>query len=267
MSLNLSLNSPLELTRLQIGAKLGQEAVRQLVPPYPREGPFIVPSPGVPGSPVPALPRAAGRAALRPDLVTRLAEFVPALGRPDRIWGSNSWVVHGSRTATGKPLLANDTHLGLAMPSVWYENGLHGGRYDTVGYSLAGLPFVVIGQNRRIAWGVTNLNADVQDVYLERLDDPKNPKKALFQGRWEDLRVEREEIPVRGGEPVALEVRHTRHGPLMHQSLPHWKDAPPLSLAWASREGSRLLDAMAALTWPRAGRSSTARCRCGTRRA
>ena len=252
MSLNLSLNSPLELTRLQLGGKLGQEAVDHLVPPYPKEGPFIVPGPGVPGPP--AMPPMVGRAAFRSGFAARLAEFVPALGRPDRIWGSNSWVVHGSRTATGKPLLANDTHLGLAMPSVWYENGLHGGRYDTVGYSLAGLPFVVIGQNRRIAWGVTNLNADVQDVYLERLDDPKNPTKALFQGRWEPLRVEREEIPVRGGEPVALEVRSTRHGPLMHGALPQWQGAPPLSLAWASREGSRLLDAMAALSlardWP-----------------
>lgn len=241
MSLNLSLNSQLETNRLQLAAKLGPQAVEQLIPPYPGEGPFIVPPPSA-GAPPQAPPTRA-----QAEFIRELAPFVPALGRPDRVWGSNSWVVHGSRTATGKPLLANDTHLGLALPSVWYEIGLHGGRFDTVGFSLAGLPFVIIGQNRRAAWGVTNLNADVQDVYFEKLDDPKNPKKALFQGRWEDLRVVEEQIPVKGQDkPETLRVLYTRHGPLVHTAMPGWTDPRPLALRWASAEGSRLLDAIAA---------------------
>jgi penicillin amidase len=245
LSLNLSLNSPLELTRLRMAAKLSPEAIRQLIPPYPAEGPFIVPSPA---QPVPALNLPANVAAAgSDDFLRRLAPFVPALGRPELTWGSNSWVVHGSRTATGKPLLANDTHLGLGMPSVWYEIGLHAGRFDVTGYSLAGLPFVIMGQNRRAAWGVTNLNADVQDVYLEKLDDPKNPKKALFQGRWEDLKVVKEAIPVKGKPSVTLEVLSTRHGPLIHSVMPEWKDPRALSLHWASAEGSRLLDAISAV--------------------
>jgi penicillin amidase len=77
--------------------------------------------------------------------------------------------VHGSRTATGQPILANDTHMGLGMPSVWYENGLHGGRFDSVGFSFPGVPLVIIGHNGRIAWGITNLRPDVQDYYVERL--------------------------------------------------------------------------------------------------
>jgi penicillin amidase len=248
LSLNLSLNSPLELARLRMASKLSPEQIRQLIPPYPAAGPFIVPSPGNPAA-VPALQLPGNVAAARAsdDFLRRLAPYVPAFGRPELTWGSNSWVVHGSRTATGKPLLANDTHLGLGMPSVWYEVGLHAGRFDVTGYSLAGLPFVVIGQNRRAAWGVTNLNADVQDVYLEKLDDPKNPKKAMFQGRWEDIRVIKEAIPVKGKPSVTLEVLSTRHGPLVHGVMPEWKDPRPLALRWASAEGSRLLDAISAV--------------------
>jgi penicillin amidase len=251
LSLNLSLNSVLELTRLQMAAKLSPTAIRQLLPPYPSEGPFILPSPA---QPVPALQARSLRDTGGSDFVRQLAAFVPALGRPDRVWGSNSWVVHGSRTATGRPLLANDTHLGLAMPSVWYEIGLHGGRFDATGFSIAGIPFVIMGQNRRIAWGVTNLNADVQDVYLEKLDNPADPRKALFEGRWEDLRIEREAIPVKGKESVTLAVRYTRHGPLVNGVLPQWKDPRPLAMRWAAAEGSRLLDAISAVdraaNWP-----------------
>lgn len=253
MSLNLSLNSALETTRLQLAAKLGPEAVKQLIPPYPAEGPFIMPDTAGGAAPVllPSFPMSNAQAGFLRDL----APFVPALGRPDRVWGSNSWVVHGSRTATGKPLLANDTHLGLAMPSVWYEIGLHAGRFDSVGFSLAGLPFVVIGQNRRAAWGVTNLNADVQDIYLEKLDDPKNPKKAMYQGRWEDLKVVEEQISVKGQEkPETLRVLYTRHGPLVHGVLPGWTDPRPMSMRWASAEGSRLLDGISQVSragsWP-----------------
>ncbi len=244
LSLNLSLNSPLEMARLQMTSKLSQDAIRQLIPPYPEAGPFIVPSPALP---IPALQVPAGAPVQTSALVRQLAAYLPGLGRPDLTWGSNSWVVHGSRTATGKPLLANDTHLGLALPSVWYEVGLHGGRFDVTGYSLAGLPFVIMGQNKRTAWGVTNLNADVQDVYFEKLDDPKNPKKAMFQGRWEELRVEREAIPVKGKPSVTLEVLSTRHGPLVHGVMPQWTDPRPLALHWAAAEGSRLLDAISAV--------------------
>jgi penicillin amidase len=248
LSLNLSLNSALELERMRIAAKLGPQAVDELMPPYPSDGPYIVPSP----IPAPAIsataPAPVGAAASIPaGAMEQLARYLPGLGRPELVWGSNAWVVHGSHTATGKPLLANDTHLGLGMPSVWYEVGLHAGRFDVTGFSVPGLPFVVMGQNRRAAWGVTNLNADVQDVYLEKVDDPKNPRKALFQGRWEDLRIEREKIPVKGKPPEELTVRSTRHGPLLTGLHPAWKGPEVFSIHWASSEGSRLLDAMSGI--------------------
>ncbi|HYG25487.1 MAG TPA: penicillin acylase family protein, partial [Caulobacteraceae bacterium] len=243
MGFNLSLNSQFELGRSRLIEVLGPEVTRRLVPPYPADGPVIVPDfTGVP-SLQPATPAEPG-----PLAGLLLPGFLPA-ARPDQVWGSNAWVVHGSRTATGKPLLANDTHLALAMPSVWYDNGLRGGRFDCAGFSFPGMPLVVIGQNRRIAWGITNLNADVQDLYLEKLDDPKSPRRAQFMGQWEELRREREEIPVKGGEPVTLEVLSTRHGPLIHQALmpPPERRSQPMSLRWAALDGSRLLDAISML--------------------
>lgn len=228
MGLNLSLNQPLELARARLVPKLGVERVRQLIPLYPQDGPVIVS--GGEGAPLPASP---------------LAGLLPLT--PGESWASNGWVVHGSRTSTGKPILANDTHLGLGMPSVWYEVGLHGGRFDTTGFSFPGLPFVIVGQNRRIAWGITNLNADVQDLYLEKLDDPRRPAAYLAGGRWEKLSRISEEIPVKGGKPVPFEVLSTRHGPLIHAALPDWQGAPPMALAWAASDGSRLADALAKL--------------------
>lgn len=234
MGLNLSLNQPLELARARLVPKLGVERVRQLIPLYPGDGPVIVSGGEV----------AHGRA--RTDTDEHGLSRLLALN-PGESWASNGWVVHGSRTATGRPILANDTHLGLGMPSVWYEVGLHGGRFDTTGFSFAGLPFVVLGQNRRIAWGITNLNADVQDLYLEKLDDPGRPTAALAGGRWEKLARVSESIPVKGGDPVPFEVLSTRHGPLVHAALPDWQGAPPMALAWAAADGSRLADALAKL--------------------
>ena len=86
----------------------------------------------------------------------------------------------------GKPLVANDPHLGMQIPSIWYLIGLHGGGLDVVGASLAGAPGVVIGHNDRIAWGVTNVGPDVQDLFLEKVN-PDNPNQAEFQGKWEDM--------------------------------------------------------------------------------
>jgi penicillin amidase len=228
MALNLSQNSGFEMTRARLAAKLGPEVARRLVPPYPEDGPVIVPP--MTGTPQPLAP---------------LAGLLPLPAAPR--WASNGWVVHGSRTSTGKPILANDTHLGLGMPSVWHEIGLHGGRFDAVGFSFPGMPFVIIGQNRRIAWGITNLNADVQDLYLERLDNPERPTAALFNGRWEKLSRVSESIPVKGAAPEAFEVLSTRHGPLIHKVLPDWRDAPPMALAWQASDGSRMMDALAHL--------------------
>lgn len=126
--------------------------------------------------------------------------------------GSNSWVVSGEQTATGAPILVNDPHLGVSMPGIWYQVGLHCAcGYRVSGFSFSGVPGVVIGHNDRIAWGFTNLGADVTDLYLERVEGDRYQ----VDGQWHELETRPERIEVAGGEDVLVEVRATRHGPLL----------------------------------------------------
>ncbi|MGW8269472.1 MAG: penicillin acylase family protein, partial [Burkholderiales bacterium] len=126
--------------------------------------------------------------------------------------GSNNWVVNGEHTASGKPLLANDPHLGLSAPPVWYFAHLVAPGLDAIGATLPGVPAIVLGRNQRIAWGFTNTGPDVQDLYIEKLVDdgkyltPRGPK--TFETHVETIRV-------RGADDVRLPVRSTRHGPVI----------------------------------------------------
>jgi penicillin amidase len=126
--------------------------------------------------------------------------------------GSNAWVLAGSRTATGKPLLANDMHLEFSLPCIWYMVHLEAPGLNVAGVALPGVPGVVVGHNQRIAWGVTNLQFDVQDLYLLKFDDRTG--RYLYRGKVEQARAERETIRVKGRAPVELLVWVTRHGPL-----------------------------------------------------
>jgi len=258
MSLNLSLNQGWEIMRVRLAAKLGEDAAHQLFAPY--RGPVIVPSEVLPGSEAseagvgeaaavvgarwgepgsfagPERDRAGSESAFR----TVAGSLIAQPGS----WGSNSWVVHGSRTASGQPLLANDTHLGLAMPSVWYEIGLHGGRFNDVGFSFAGMPLVVIGHNGRIAWGITNMCTDVQDHFIERLDAPRNPTKYEFRGEWRDLEIIPETIGIAGREPVQIPVRRTHHGPIMNDVDARLPRDKPMALRWPALDGGRLVEAL-----------------------
>jgi penicillin amidase len=243
MSLNLSLNHPFEILRAHLIAKLGEPVARRLMSPYPASAPVIVPTivpPGVQAYEdlVPSSEPGSGLVALAG--LGRISGTTPA-------WGSNGWVVGGSRTASGRPLLANDTHLGLQMPSVWYQVGLHGGGYDVAGFSFPGMPFVVIGRNQRIAWGITNLCADVQDLYIEKLDNPARPRRYQFQNAWRDLAVRREEIEVKGKPKVPYEVWETHHGPIVNDVITELKGSPPTALRWPALAGTHLVDALGAL--------------------
>ena len=126
--------------------------------------------------------------------------------------GSNAWAVTGAHTASGKPLLANDIHLDYGLPGVWYMTHLEAPGLDVVGVALPGAPGVIVGHNQRIAWGITNLQFDVQDLYIEQLNERTG--QYLYQGHMEQARLERELIRVKGQPPVELLVWVTRHGPL-----------------------------------------------------
>jgi penicillin amidase len=232
MSLQLGSKYPLELLRARLIATLGEEATQQLLPPYPDDAPVIIP------------PEARSYAWLRGIDISRDDALAAVLAEPAMFLGSNNWVIHGSRTATGKPLLADDTHLGLDMPSIWYENGLHGGRFDTVGYSFPGVPLVVIGHNGQIAWGVTNLAPDVQDLYIEKLDDPAHPAQYQYQDEWRDLETIYETIEVKGQDPVTLNVLATHHGPIVNQVVGDLALAEPLALKWTALEGNRIFQSL-----------------------
>ncbi|MFC4584979.1 penicillin acylase family protein [Sphaerisporangium corydalis] len=176
--------------------------------------------------------------------VARTLKAVPSLlgtaGADRSGIGSNSWVVSGAHTGTGKPLLANDPHLGPRIPSIWYQAGLHcrvrsaACPYDVVGYTFSGLPGVVIGHNDRVAWGFTNLGPDVTDLYLERTKGDTYE----VEGRWTPIETRTEELKVAGGAPEKLIVRSTKHGPIISGVLGGAKDALPGAAANAGETGT-----------------------------
>ena len=152
--------------------------------------------------------------------------------------GSNGWVVAPGRSVTGGALLANDPHLGISMPSVWYINGLRCATvsaacpYDVVGVSFPGAPGVVLGHNARIAWGATNVDPDVQDLVVETVD-PADPSRYIGpDGTSRPFDVRTETIEVAGGAPVTMEVRSTSHGPILNDVDDRLADAPLMALRW-----------------------------------
>ncbi|MDP9339710.1 MAG: penicillin acylase family protein [Acidobacteriota bacterium] len=130
--------------------------------------------------------------------------------------GSNNWVVSGAHTATGKPLLANDTHLELSVPSIWYELHLAAPGYNAKGFTLPGAPLVVIGHNNEIAWGFTNNGADVQDLYIETFN-PGAPDDYRVNGAWKKAHTFDEVIHIKGKADEHLKLLVTRHGPIVRR--------------------------------------------------
>jgi penicillin amidase len=154
--------------------------------------------------------------------------------------GSNCWALSGSRTATGKPILAGDPHLAVRNPSIWYEIGLEGAGYKLVGFSFAGIPGIGIGHNDRIAWTFTYAYTDTQDLFVER-QDPTDPRRYEYKGQFEAATFVREKIDVKGrADPVIVDVAITRHGPIVTAVLKG--QTAPLALRWTALDPGRLLD-------------------------
>ena len=148
------------------------------------------------------------------------------------IIGSNSFVANGSRTASGKPLLANDTHLGLAMPGIWYLVHLSAPGWNVAGFALPGAPLVIIGHNERVAWGFTNSNADVQDLFIEKFQS-ENSRYYWANGAWVEANARQEKIHVRGKADVVVTVAVTRHGPIVHRD-PQGEGNRSYALRWTA---------------------------------
>jgi len=158
-----------------------------------------------------------------PDLTSALAESVLEFLQESKneirqSLGSNNWVVSGAHTATGKPLLANDTHLELSIPSIWYEIHLTAPGWNVKGLTLPGAPMVIIGHNDRIAWGFTNNGADVQDLYVESFIPPEDDNyRVNANGAWAKAQILDEVIRVKDHPDEHLKVVVTRHGPIVHR--------------------------------------------------
>lgn len=135
---------------------------------------------------------------------------------PVPMWtGSNSWVVAGKKTKSGKTFFANDTHLAFAQPSVWYETHLEYPGFSSYGNYVAGLPVAALGHTPHHAWGITLLLNDSDDLYQEKLN-PDNPNQVKFKDTWEDMKIRQEVINIKGKEPLKFEVKTTRHGPIIN---------------------------------------------------
>ena len=230
MAWDLRGNMTEEIERAIMSVNHSEQEIAALYPPYPfnRHEPIVnqgavvdrvfeqdakagdtrLPTrPGIPDETVKALERLNKGLKAMPDL----------MGKGQGV-GSNGWVVAGERSTTGRPILANDPHLGIAVPGIWSQVGLHCREvsnacpFDVSGFSFAGMPGVVIGHNRDVAWGFTNLGPDVVDLYLEKIDG----RFYEYDGRRRPLEMREEVIEVQGeDEPFRFTVRSTRHGPLL----------------------------------------------------
>jgi penicillin G amidase len=170
-----------------------------------------------------------------PDLTTALATSVlgylhDSQSEIRHSLGSNNWVVSGAHTATGKPLLANDTHLELSIPPIWYEIHLTAPGWNVKGFTLPGAPFVVIGHNDHIAWGFTNNGADVQDLYIETFN-PAIADEYLVNKKWVKAQTLDENIKVKGQPDQHLPIVVTRHGPIVRR-----ENGKSYSLRWTATE-------------------------------
>ncbi len=222
-----------ELLRLQLAAKLPAARINELLPPYPGERPLVT-------TDYAALLRdwqIAGHA-LDGRALAALERAAPPSGVEGA--GSNNWVLAGSRSATGRPLLANDPHLKLSAPALWYFARIDTPELKVAGATLPGLPGVVLGQNEHVAWGYTNTNPDVQDLYLERVD-PADPARYHTPEGSAPFESTDETIRVKGSPDVKLTARRTRHGPVISDAGVgkglFGAGGPLLAMRWTALEG------------------------------
>jgi penicillin amidase len=236
MAWDLAGNAANEIRRARFAAAVGPARAAELLPPAPEEPTILHGSEWAPGTEFPMAVAAVSAAeSAGAESWRRLEERFAMLRGTDserEATGSNSWVVSGARSRSGRPLLANDPHLGLRAPSVWYLVGLEAPDFSARGATLPGVPGVIIGHNRRIAWGLTSLEPDVQDLYVEETD-PQDPSRYRHRGGWLPFETRSERIRVRGRPDEVLTVRSSVHGPIVTDVLGGAREVgPAVALRW-----------------------------------
>lgn len=233
MAWDLGGNWSTELLRLRMALVMPVDRINQLLPPYPGE------------APLPTLDYAAlyRGLSLGSPAQKRAWQALPDIAPPSGVEGvgSNNWVLAGSRTTTGKPLLANDPHLKLSAPALWYVARLEAPGIKVAGATMPGLPGVVLGQNEHIAWGFTNTGPDVQDLYLEQVDSTDPTRYRTPEG-WATFDSTDDIIKVKGQPDVPVKLRSTRHGPVI-------SDAGNAGDVLGGAAGAPVLPFVLALRW------------------
>jgi len=264
MGYELGSNMGEELRRLALIKALGPDKAWQLFPIHDQPAPYIVPtdmlknrldSPrDIPPGGRPSdeelgvdMERLSGLGALEMaglELAMKEALHI------DAPYASNNWIVMGKMTESGNAMLANDPHLGHMQPSLFYPMHIKAGKIDAFGVAFAGVPYPVLGHTRELSWGATTPPADVQDLFIEKVD-PEHPGKYLYKGEWRPFTVRKEIIRVRtaaGLVPKEIEIRQSVHGPVINSisgDVP--EGSPPMALRWAGWDFSRDLDMFDAL--------------------
>lgn len=229
MAWDLNLSWWTDLTFGAIAEQVGLEKALDIFPSYPASVPPLVPA---------SVWRAyagAGR-----GLLETAQNYRRFQGSPGMQGGSNAWVIAPEKSASGRVILANDTHLQLQSPPRFYEVHLRAPGTDVGGFSMPGVPGIVAGRNTRIAWGLTNVMADDADFYVEQIDS-MNPARYLYNGTWLPLTVREEEIVVRGDTAATVVIRSTHHGPIVTDIRTMLQKAPrtfAASMRWTGQEFS-----------------------------
>jgi penicillin G amidase len=234
MAWELNLSWWTDLTYGVLAERVGLEKALDLQPPFPREVPVTVPAD--------VWKKYAG---LTGGFLKTAQNFASVFGPPSLLGGSNAWAISPAKSATGKVILANDTHLHLQVPARWYEIQLSAPGYNVAGMSIAGVPGVVAGRNAHIAWGVTNLMADDADFYIERIDSTDSTRY-FYDGDWRKMTIREEEIHLKGDSVVTVVIRSTHHGPIVTDiTTPLQLGSSPYvaSMRWTGSEISDQIEA------------------------
>ena len=188
-------------------SKLGYEKVREILPNYPENAPYVIP-PGI---------KSYGK--LASGFLKTDTDFRKFIGWTGTHIGSNNWIVNGKLSTSGSPVIANDTHLAFSAPCKWYAAVIKSKGWNAGGVTLPGAPVVVIGKNKNIAWAVTNIMEDDADFYSEKLDSAGN--NYFYKGKWHPLNIVKDTIKVKDTSDVIIKIKSTEHGPIISGIHPY----------------------------------------------
>lgn len=220
-----------DITFTQLVQKFGAEKAKELLPDFPENSPTIIPS-GLDGV-----------ASISSDFIKVDQQFRNFTGFVGTHIGSNNWIVNGKMSASGKPIIANDPHLAYTAPGRWYFAMIRSNDWNAEGFTIPGLPAIVIGKNKNISWALTNVMADDADFYVEKIDSLG--KNYFFNNSWRQLSIEKDTIHVKDTSNVVYEIKRTHRGPIITDIHPFKQIYPStgvktaqLSMRWTGLEPS-----------------------------